>query len=403
MALVTANGLAVLDAAICMPRVGAWHADLRVDTPDAITGPVTISIDEGRLVLNGTVWRGGAFAGSASVRVVAGANGMRTIAKAKHYTQTSVRIVLGDLLSAAGEKLSSTASSSILSRHLDAWTTAAIATGGLIARLLAIASPGSAWRFLPNGQIWIGTETWPDSGLADADFQDIDENPAVAEALIGVEAPVLLPGTTLLGRRVSYVEHLVNEAGVRSKVFFESDDRLKDAFAAAVRASLPPLTFFACHWARVIAQNGSTVDVEIENPTIAKFLPSMSGVPLMMPAPGATVQMAAVGRVLIGWSDGDQSKPFAIAYDAATALIKLVLNSPQILLGDDAAQPFPNLAYRSADAIKNTALAAAFTALAAASTGPLAALAGQFTIAAGALTAFETGAPSYLTTKTRAT
>jgi hypothetical protein len=401
MALVTANGLAVLDAAICMPRIGAWHADLRVDTPDAITGPVRISIDEDRLVLNGTVWRGGMFAGSASVRVVAGANGLRTVAKAKHYTQTSARIVLGDLLSGVGEKLSSTASSSILARHLDAWTTAAIATGGLITRLLAIASPGSAWRFLPNGQIWIGAETWPDSGLTDADFQDIDENPAVAEALIGVEAPVLLPGTTLLGRRVSYVEHLVNEGGVRSKVFFESDDRLKDAFAAAVRASLPPLTFFACHWARVIAQNGATVDVEIENPTIAKFLPSMSGVPLMMPAPGATMQMAAIGRVLIGWSDGDQSRPFAIAYDVATALIELVLNSPDLRLGDDAAQAFPNGAFFTAlQTLLNGLSGAASTALGVAvDPGALSFLAAVVALVG----TFELTASTYLTTKAKAT
>lgn len=410
MALIDVNGHGAIEARLVLPRTGAWQLDLVVDSFDEITGSVTTTIGDGRLELKGTRWRGAEYADSAFVRVVAGADGLRKIARAKHYTQTNARIVIGDLMSTAGEALSATADATTLGRRLDAWTTAAIPVGNALREALAVAAPGSNWRALPDGTIWVGPETWPDSGLTPDDYQIENEDPRQLTASIGFEAPILLPGTTLAGRRISRVETIVNADGVHSTVWFEEDvassptrDRLAEAFAAAVGSSIPQLLRFACHRARVVAQKGSTVDVEILNPTIAKFLPSMSRVPLTMPIAGASLQMLATGTVMVGWSGGDPSKPYAFAPDADTVLSKLTVNAPDLRLGDEAAQPFPNNVYRSADVTKNQAMAAAFSALAAASTGPLAPLAGQFTVLAGAMTTFETAAPTYLTTKTKAT
>lgn len=402
MALVDANGQAVLDLALCLPLVGAWHADLRVDAPDTITGPVTISIDQGSLTLNGSASRGSAYVGTSYVRVVAGAGGLGKTARARHYNQTSVRIVLADLLSDAGETLSMTASSAILAHRLDAWTTAALPVGELIGRLLGVAAPPASWRMLPNGQLWIGTETWPDSGIALDAYQITDENPAAGEAILAPDAPLLLPGTALAGRRVGYIQHHVNEGGVRSQVWFESQDRVKVALAAAVKAVLPPIDYFASYWARVIAQRDGTIDVQIENPTISARLPSMSGVPLTMPAAGAAVQMAAAGRVLIGWSGGDPSKPFAFAPSADTVMLELVLPViTGLFLGDRAgAEPIiKGASFASALATFLTALttyAAAIQSIADPS--------GLATTAVGAAaTAFGLATSAALTTKTRAT
>lgn len=341
MALVNANGQAVLDLPLCLPLIGAWHADLRVDAPDTITGAVTISIDDDRLVLKGTASRTGAFAGTSYVRVVGGAGGLGKTARPRHYNQTSVRIVLGDLLADAGESLSPAASSSILGHRLEAWTTAALPVGMLISRLMTTAAPGASWRILPSGQLWIGAETWPDSGLAVDTYQITDENPAVGEAILAPDSPLLLPGTTLAGRRVSYIQHHVNDGGVVSQIWFDSQDRVKAALAAAVKTVLPPLEYFPRYWARVIAQSGGTVDVQIENPTIAAILPSMSRVPLAMPAAGASVQMAATGRVLVGWSGGDPSKPYAGEPDASTAMQEMTLEvlANLFLGGKEGAEP----------------------------------------------------------------
>ncbi|HSS39712.1 MAG TPA: hypothetical protein VLT58_13175 [Polyangia bacterium] len=411
MALVEVNGAGVIDGRLFFSRSGAWHAELRVDSLTEIAGAVTISIADGRLVLNGTAWRGAEYVDTAFVRVVAGADGLRKLALARGYNQTSVRVVLGHLLGDAGERLSPTADAATLARPLTSWTTAALPTGVVITRLLQSAAPGASWRALADGTIWVGPETWPDSGLSTDDYQILDEDPRQLVAHLGVEAPLLLPGTTLAGRRVSRVEHTLDAEGVRTWAWFEDAqtgtaptlDRLKDAFFGAARAAAGP-DHRAAYFARVIAQRGGTIDVEIENPTIAKFLPSLSNVPLAMPAAGAEVQMVAAGRVLIAWSGGDPARPYAFAPSADTVMDHATFNVNTALnLGDDAAQPFPNAAYRTADVTKNQTLAAAFTALASASTGPLAALAAQFTAAAAALTTFETGAPTYLTTKAKAT
>lgn len=333
MALVEVNGSGVIDGKLFIPRSGAWHAKLRVDSTDPITGAITISTADGRQVLQGTVWRGGEYVDTAFLNIVGGAGGLRTPARAKAYNQTSLRIVLGDLVSGAGEKLSPASDAATLARPLAAWTTAAIATGGAITRVLRSAAPSATWRVLPDGTIWVGPETWPDSGLSTDDYQILDEEPRQLVALLGVEAPILLAGTTLAGRRVSRAVHSIDGEGVRTTVWFEdaqtgaapTGDRLKDAFGAAVSA-VTPSPLLGLYWARVIAQNGGTIDVEIENPTIAKFLPAPKGVPLTMPAPGAAVQMAATGRLLIGWSGGDPARPYALAPSVDTAATELVLN-----------------------------------------------------------------------------
>lgn len=338
MALVTANDLAVLDATICLPRTGAWTADLKVDSPDALAGRVTISIDDGRLTLVGTAFRTGAFVDTAYVRVVGGAGGLRALARARHYNGTNLRIVLRDLLAAGGETLSATADGSTLAKALPAWTTSAISVGRMIARAIESAAPGASWRILPDGTLWVGPETWLDSGLAADSYQVMDEDPRRGEALLGVEAPLLLPGTTLGDRRVSYVEHRVGDAGVRSVAWFEDagasgPDRLRAAIAGAVAGAIQPLLFHSHHYARVVAQAGATIDVEIENPTIAKFLPSMASVPLLMPFAGAEVAMLAAGRVLIGWSGGDPSKPYAMMNDPDTQASAITLNADLVTAG----------------------------------------------------------------------
>jgi hypothetical protein len=221
MALLTVNGLAILDgSSLYFPRVGAWHAELRVDTPDAIGPACEISIADGKLVLEGTADRGGVFVDTGFVRVVAGKNGLGTTARPKHYDDPSIRIVLADLVATAGETLASSADASMLARHLTAWTTTARPVGNVVDLLLRQAA-GSSWRMLADGTLWVGAETWPDSGLSADDFQILAELPSDGTAELGMEAPTLMAGVALAGRRVSAVEHRIDAGGVRATVWFE--------------------------------------------------------------------------------------------------------------------------------------------------------------------------------------
>ncbi len=110
-------------------------------------------------------------------------------------------------------------------------------------------------------------------------------------------------------------------------------DRLKDAFAAAVDSCVTPDLFLAMHRARVIAQSGDLLSVDAipEDPR----LPTMGAIPLVVV--GGLKAQIAIGQgapdafVLIGWSGGDPSKPFALPFGGAST--KLVLAADQVFLG----------------------------------------------------------------------
>lgn len=395
--MLTVNGHSALHASIYLPRNGVWQADLRVDTVEDIVGAVTLDLD-GKLTLKGTVIQGGMWQDTGSFRVLGGAGGLRLIAKPKHYTNASLRIVLSDLLAGAGERLASSSDASVLKRRVDAWTSAALPTGRLITQLLA--STGTAsWRLLPDGTVWVGQETWSDSGLTTGDYQVLSENPAQAEAILGVETPLLMPGTTLGGRRVSYVEHRFGQPETRISAWFETadgdgSDRMTSAIRRLVKGAQAPIDYLGLYFADVVSQAGSTIDVRPDDLRI----PSMAGVPLFAGMPQWQVQLNEGGRVLIGWSGGNPSKPYALAFnaDVSASTVKLLAN--RVIVGDAAAPEKTMLGttYRAAediflDAIV-TALSAAFSALG------LVPPATALTTAQGA---FHAAASTYLTQNVR--
>jgi hypothetical protein len=223
VAFATLNGVPVFTGVICIPRVGAWTADLSVDRDQAVTGACTLAIDGG-LTLVGQADRSGVWLGTARLQVVGGANGLRRTARPQHYRQTTLGAVLRDLLATAGERLAATADAGTLALSFPAWTTIAHPVGRMVAALLEdVRLPAAtAWRVLPDGALWVGQETWPDSGLVDVtDYQDLAEAPEEGTVELGVEAPRLLPGTTLSGRRVSYVEHRLTGDGARTCLWLE--------------------------------------------------------------------------------------------------------------------------------------------------------------------------------------
>jgi len=222
MSLITANGKAVIAATICMPRVGLATADLIVDSQTDVTGACTLAIESG-LTLQGFASRTGIWQDTVYVRWVAGAGGLSKTAAPKHYRSTTARVVLLDLLRTAGETLSPTADARTVGLQLAAWTQIAQPIGNAISALLGDARLAAhAWRVLPDGTIWAGPETWPDAGLKNiVDYQEIGRLPNEGRSELGFEAPALVPGVSLGGRRVSYVEHTMKDDAVRTMAWFE--------------------------------------------------------------------------------------------------------------------------------------------------------------------------------------
>jgi hypothetical protein len=221
MALAELNGLPVIRGSIHMPQLGAWTADLVLDTPNDVIGAATLVLDGG-LSLAGFAARSGQFQATEYVRLIGGAGGLTKQARIQHYRNTTVRAVVSDLVRAAGETLSSTAEVATLGLQLLAWTQWAQPVGAALTSIASDRRNGGAvaWRVLPDGTIWIGRETWPDAGLrAPADYQELVALPSEGWVDLGFEVPRIAPGVSLEGRRVSFVQHSFDAESVRTKAW----------------------------------------------------------------------------------------------------------------------------------------------------------------------------------------
>lgn len=207
----------VVRGVVSMPRVGTWHADLTANGPTSLTGKVTLTMGRA-LTLKGAVVRSRLHEGVIRLRVVGGAGGLQVTAKPKHYTSPTVRNVLADLLKDGGEAISATADAATLRKTLLAWTTLGVSVGAMVAGLMEMAGD-VAWRVLPDGTVWTGPETWPE---ADVSYREIERDPENNLILIGQDTPSLLPGTSLDGQRVDYVEHQIVPGELRAKVWTTS-------------------------------------------------------------------------------------------------------------------------------------------------------------------------------------
>lgn len=217
--MVRVGDAAVLSGILALPRTGVWHADLHIDTERVPSGPVEISID-GQLVLKGTVTGGGAYRGGASVRIGAGADGLRKMATPKHYVRPVIRTVLADLMRASGEVASPAIAPALLGRSIPSWAVLGLPVGVMLAALVKDACPeGTGWRALPDGTIWLGPEAWPASTVKE--YTELDRSVRDDYVELGLVAPLLLPGTVLGEDRLDYIEHHIEQDRVWARAWLQ--------------------------------------------------------------------------------------------------------------------------------------------------------------------------------------
>ena len=336
--LVTCFGVELLEAQIVLPINGRWWAKLISNTPTVpLDGAQATIAAEGGLSLTGTVQHAGVRLEAIHAHVVGGAGGLdKPVVGA--WRSATARDPLQALASATGEKLSSTIAAAILSTPIAYLTLAGTGGVGLDAICRAI-GPECHWRFLGDGTMWVGNETWPAARLDD-DSPIVDTAPAEHRFIIAPATPSLLPGYALGGvGNIVEVIHWVEPNQVRTWVTTETSlsDTMRDlvrralsllpgAFPSVDRLALYRATVQAC------ASDGSTVDISPE----ARHLGPMQGVPVRVGLPGATATMQSGAIVLVGWEAGDPMRPYAVpAWEAGASVVKLVLRATTIYLGDD--------------------------------------------------------------------
>jgi hypothetical protein len=110
-----------------------------------------------------------------------------------------------------------------------------------------------------------------------------------------------------------------------------SPDRLKAAFFALFRASVPRLDYYGWYRAKVVDKSSNgLLDVVPDDPRI----PPMGGVPLMLGGPGMKVEVRPGAYVMVGWSGADPAVPVAQAWDNGDgSAIKITIVADKIFLG----------------------------------------------------------------------
>lgn len=221
------RGFAIVRGNLSLPRMGAWTADLVVDTNRLLEGRVELRVGPAAdLVLVGTVSRAGITAGLLHARIVGGSNGLRRLVKPRHYTTPNARLVLADLLSDVGEALGPS-EPAVLNEQLEHWTTVQMPCAQAIKCVLGRVEkapgidPGIAWRIAPDGSMTISHEFWPDSDVKDFTEQR-GASPQADVWKINVIEPLVLPGTTLAGRRVGAVFYEFNGRGLSTSLWVDS-------------------------------------------------------------------------------------------------------------------------------------------------------------------------------------
>lgn len=337
--LITCGGLDVQSGQIHMGIGGPWWADLQVAADDLPSGRVAIKADGG-LSLEGTVITAGAYNLTTKVRVVGGAGGLG-VEVLGAFQGAQLRDPLSEIMRASGETQSTTIAAAVLSVPLPSWTLGKCSAKRALDQLATAASQylGQAigWRVLPDGTVWLGSESWPAAELPDGAV--ISQNtPAAGRAVIGGATLFLAPGVDLEGiGRIAGVDHDITPHGLSSTAWSAAQLDPIDKLAQAVFEHLgiaypgaPVLDRLALYRARVdaAASDGSTVDV---TPESARLSPMQKVRMRHGPAVGSVKVGAAV---LIGWEAGDVGRVYARPdYEAGAAFSNVDLVADLVNLG----------------------------------------------------------------------
>lgn len=221
MSLVTLQSLPVLGLLLTCPVVGAWQAIAEADYQDSrelFEG--LLELKDEKVTYRGTALSAGIVSGVARIELVGGRGGLvRALPTAQHFRDVTVKTLVQALLGAVGEQLDATSTRDVLERRVAFWSfateRASVALSTLADRL------GVRWRVLPNGNVWFGTDTFPElDDAVVATLLELDRDDAAGNVLLAAESLELGPGVTLAGRRVGRVEHTFGRSESQRATFW---------------------------------------------------------------------------------------------------------------------------------------------------------------------------------------
>lgn len=320
----TANGFGLLGCEIAMPRTGAWHGDVEAELEADLSALVTLVIDGETFVGTSLPGRSGPNGARMVARIVGGKGGLSTELSAQGYESAAgvrVSAILGDILRATGETLSSTADTATLSRRLPRWhRSAGPASHALVQLADAV---GADWRVLADGSVWIGPATWPEQTV---EHVLEDEDWARGCLYIAPEKPDLRPGVTFLGQQIETVTHRVNRDGfLRTEAHITS---LRSAFARMMGRIRRDVDYSRMYRCRVATQHADGTLQLVPDDDKMKGR-GLDKVRIRLGLPGFRVEVPEGSYCMLGFDGGDPEEPYAGLWDSESAVTKVTFEGAE--------------------------------------------------------------------------
>ncbi len=331
MSAITIGDIGVLSAFVSMPLMGEWTLDGVLDLGEEKlpTGAFDLEwVPTGETAnpvkFRGTVIDASASTGRATVWAVGGTGGLRNALPGLDYGEVRPRLVVEDILSAAGELAGDLSGLDALPK-LPRWSRLAGTGRSALTRLCE--AIGVTWRVRRDGKVRVGAETWPTHKLPKKERPYFTSEPnASGRAEVAMDSPTLEPGEQLeRGEgvsgdpyRVATIVHCADEEGaVRTLVTLQEStgglSRERELWGRAVRSAVPPAALGYPHRATVIAQDaGGLLDVRLDD--VDAPMPTASAVPIYPGMPGAKVWLTKGAGVLVEFAGGREERPFVRSF-----------------------------------------------------------------------------------------
>lgn len=204
----TVNGKAVTRAMFSFPQRGCWTASVRMSAVKDLTGDVRVTL--GKQAWLGAVVSSAAHNGATELHVVGGAGLLRECSP-RFYTSCALKLPVSELLTEAGSRLH--ASSTVVG-SLSGW----VRPKARAADALTTLAP--EWRILADGSAFVGADTWRTVKPKTADIQVVGGDPVARRIDVAMIEPVVLPGVSWNGRRVTRVDLEVTDDQCRGSVYY---------------------------------------------------------------------------------------------------------------------------------------------------------------------------------------
>ena len=308
-----------------VPMSGAWTSDLSLfgDVDKFVIGQsVTLTIHG--VQRKGTVVHGGAPDLRYDLRVVGGAGKLDRVLPWSDYKSRDLAYVVQDVLQTAGEVAGNL--SLLRTVSLAHWVRAVEPARMTLRRLMKLAPTGVFLRVQLDGTWAAVKPTWAPVG-GPLDGMRVDSMPAEDAVGLYVEDGVSPePGTSILlfgsPQRVDRSQYEWGEDGrlrvycwIRDQASVDAMDRLRSSIRTVVEEILREsrtVDFGGMYSATLLQDGGANGKVNVKFNDDLGRMKYLSDVTLYTDV-GTSVQLKAGSRVLVGWANGEERYPFALA------------------------------------------------------------------------------------------